>query len=207
MDADDLIGGALPRAAAALEALDRAELPVRERELQVALAEQIPGGDIERRVHVPGWDPQPGGLDVLVRDPSGELTHVVETKLKSTNDIYECLWDFAKVLSLSSGSSAPLPYVVAGTTIAGWSRHAGRELFENGTHDLVGAIERYREWWIKYILGDSTGRPTEVPTEIHVEVIACTPVRLKGLDWELKAVRVSAGEEWTPFAGGLPVEP
>lgn len=204
---EDIVGRAVHSAAETLQQLDRDGVAVRERALQQALAAHLPGGGLERQHFVPGWDPQPGRLDVFVQDGAEVLTHVIETKLKADDRIRESLWDFAKVLSLGRGDSRPAAYLVTGTTKEGWTRYAGAELFATGTHDLVAAIQRYREWWVRYILADSAGRPLEVPAEMHVDLVATVPMTLNHQEWELRAVRVTPGDEWTAFAGGLPIDP
>lgn len=201
----DPVGTATLAAAGRLEQLDGDGDRVRERELQLAIASELPSAETERRVHVPGWDPQPGAVDILVRGEDGGLATVIETKFKAGNDIYECLWDFAKVLSLTRGDDAPAGYLVVGTTRAGWDRHATRELFSDGSHMLVDAIRQHLAWWDKYILGDSTGRPTSVPAVMDVRVVAREVLSLQGVDWELRAVRVVGGEQMVPFADGRPV--
>jgi hypothetical protein len=201
---DACIGNATRATARCLEQLDREGRPVRERQLQLALAEEIDNAETERRLRVPNWDPQPGATDIVTRDDAGRLTSVIETKLKSGNDIYECLWDFAKVLSLTQGDDRPAGYVVVGTTCRGWARHATNELFNDGDHLLVEAIREHLEWWDKYILGDSTGRPTAVPTAMEARVLAEEPLSLAGVDWELRALRIVGGGGLARFVDGRP---
>jgi hypothetical protein len=203
-DHDDPVGKATIAAARRLEQLELEGKPVRERQLQEALAAELSNAEIERRVHVPEWDPQPGALDVLTRDDSGDLRTVVETKLKAGNDIFECLWDFAKVLSIARGPSTPAAYVVAGTTLTGWGRHATTELFVAGRHALVGTMREHLSWWDKYILGDSVGRPVVVPEFMDVRVVARVGLQLRGADWELRTLRVMGREPLVPFYGGRP---
>lgn len=201
---DVRIGEATRTAARCLEALDREGLPVRERQLQSALAESIDNAETERCLQVPNWAPQPGAIDIVVRDDAGRVAGVIETKFKAGNDIYECLWDFAKVLSLTQGDDRPAGYVVVGTTRRGWARHATNELFTNGDHLLVEAIRRHRDWWDKYILGDSTGRPTAVPTVMETCVLAQELLSVGGVEWELRALRIVGGGKQERFVDGRP---
>jgi hypothetical protein len=181
---------------------------IRERHLADALARHLPRAVAERKLHVPGWDPQPGNVDVFTRDRLGRPDLIVETKLKEGNQVFECLWDMAKALSLATQSSVDAAYLVTGSTVASWTRPvACAELFETGQHDLVQAIDvRYRDLWIKYILGDSRGRPRAVPDLMDVTLVAdvCYPVR--GVEWQLKAILVSVAQEaqYVRFREGLP---
>jgi len=201
-DDDDPVGQATVAAARRLEdACDRGER-VRERQLQEALAAELPRAEIEQRVPVPDWDPQPGATDVVTRDPAGGVVQVIETKLKATNDIYECLWDLAKVVSFSERQVGA--YLVVGTTQNGWRRHATRELFGSGRHALVETIRAHLDWWDKYILGDSTGRPLRVPAQIDVRVLTRVPLRLSEDEWELRAIRVHGRGPHIAFHAGRP---
>lgn len=181
---------------------------VRERDLADSLARNLSGAIAERKLHVPGWDPQPGNVDVFTRDKDGLPDLVIETKLKDDNSIFECLWDMAKVLSLATESSVSGAYLVTGTTAANWRRPvACAELFENGRHDLVGTIRHYGDWWVKYILGDSTGRPQAVPDLMDVRRVAVADYELNSERWELRAIHITAAPEatWVPFADGMPI--
>ena len=167
------------------------------------------GGQVDRKLHVPGWTPQPGNVDVWAVDESGTPRLVVEAKLKSTNDLFECLWDMAKIASLLTLDSVEAGYIVAGTTERNWQKPIEcADMFENGRHPLVGAIERLQPWWIKHILGDSSGRPDAVPAEIDVNRIASAAVQIAGEAWHVRAIRLTAvpGDPaaWVPFSEGLP---
>ena len=203
-DDEDPIGHATLAAAKRLEALDGLGKRVRERQLQEALAAVLPRAEVERGIQIPGWDPQPGHIDVLTRDTEGRVDRVIETKLKSTNDIYECLWDLAKVLSVGRADGPVAAYLVVGTTKDGWRRHATHELFVSGRHGLVETIRAHLAWWDKYILGDSTGRPLAVAASVDIRVLARASLKLRGVEWELRAIRVFARDPWVPFHAGRP---
>ncbi len=206
---DDPVAQATVRAAEELAQLGLdPSARVRERDLANSLARNLSGAVAERKLNVPGWDPQPGNVDVFTRDQLGLPALVIETKLKDDNSIFECLWDMAKVLSLASESNVTGAYLVTGTTAANWRRPvACAELFENGRHNLVGAIRHYGDWWVKYILGDSTGRPQAVPDLMDVRLVAIAGYELNGQRWELRAIHISAAPEakWVPFEDGMPV--
>jgi hypothetical protein len=206
MDEADPVARATLEAATDLEALDAAGRPVRERDLANALGRHLGGATVERRLRIPGWNPQPGNVDVFTTDWRGQPKLVIETKHKDGNDVFECLWDMAKVMSLATVRSVKGAYLVTGTTEANWARPvACAELFETGRHELVGAIRRYADWWERYILGDSTGRPLAVPAAMDVALVARVPLTLAGVAWELRAIRVSTPDtEWIHFTDGYP---
>lgn len=66
-----------------------------------------------------------------------------------------------------------------------------------------------RNWSTDEILGDSRGRPEAVPDLMDVTVVASVRYVVHEIEWELKAIRVSAPTEarWIPFVEGLPGEP
>ena len=211
VDRDDPVARATIEAAEDLArmALDPTA-KIRERQLADALASHLPRAVVERKLRVPGWDPQPGNIDVFTLDRLGRPDLIIETKLKEGDQVFECLWDMAKALSLATERNVDAAYLVTGSTVASWTRPvACAELFETGRHDLAGAIAgRYRELWVKYILGDSRGRPRAVPDQMDVALVADVRYPVRGVEWQLKAIRVSTPPEarWIPFAHGLPVE-
>jgi len=205
VDESDPVARATLAAAADLEALDQANGRVRERQVADALGRHLESARVERKLRIPGWDPQPGNVDIFTTDWLGRPKLVVETKHKDGDDVYECLWDLAKVLSLTTERSVEGAYLVTGTTAANWARPVScAELFETGRHNLVGAIRRYTTLW-EDLLQEGRGRPLAVPETIDVSLVARVPVVLKGLAWELRAVRVRAVEaDWTGFIDGRP---
>lgn len=200
---------ALPIAALELERLDRAGEKVRERNLADALQAAIPGSEAERKLPIPGWDPQPGNVDLFRRDDAGNVQWAAEVKLKDGNDLYECIWDMVKLAWFATTPGVEDVFVIAGTTERWWQQpFDAAGLFEEGTHDLVGEIQRLEQWWIKYILGDSRGRPTAVPQRIVVQPIKEAAVQLGGDAWRIVVQKISADpsnpRDWTPFRDGLP---
>jgi hypothetical protein len=200
---------ALPLAVAALKRLDAEGQKVREWDLAKALEAAIPDSEAERRLPIPGWDPQPGSVDLFRRNAAGVVLWAAEVKLKNENALFECMWDMAKMVWLATTPGVEDVFIVAGTTEWWWKKpfdSAG--LFEDGSQDLVGEIERLRRWWIKYILEDSAGRPTAVPQRILVQPLEAATLLLGGEMWRICLQRISADPEdprdWVPFKGGLP---
>jgi hypothetical protein len=154
---------------------------------------------------IPRWDPQPGNVDIWVNGPTGQPELVIETKLKDSNKLYECLWDMTKLSSLHEVESIKATYLVVGFPTTYWQGSAPcADLFQTGSHQLAGSIENHRDLWIAEILGDSTGRPQRVPKEVEVELLTTLPISLWGYDCELRAIRFSPLEEWAEFEDGLP---
>lgn len=144
-------------------------------------------------------------MDLFTTDWWGRPKLVVETKHKDGNQIYECLWDMAKVLSLATEASVEAAYLVTGTTARNWALPVPcAELFETGRHQLVGAMRRYPELW-EDLLAGGRARPLAVPENMDVLLVARVPLLLQGERWELRAVRVSTPNPvWTRFAEGRP---
>jgi len=185
--------------------LDSAGHAVRERHLAHAVAAHLDDATVERRLEVPGWDPKPGNVDLFTTDWRGRPRLVVETKHKEGNQIYECLWDMAKVLSLATEASVEGAYLVTGTTARNWALPVPcAELFETGRHELVGAMRRYPDLW-EDLLAGGRARPLAVPEAMDVLRVARVPLVLQGEEWELRAVRISAPDAvWTRFVDGRP---
>ena len=61
----------------------------------------MPGCEVTgpRGIKVPGWDPQPGPVDLLVRPP-GEPASTIAAELK-VDDVDEVLWDLVKLAALA----------------------------------------------------------------------------------------------------------
>lgn len=209
VDERDVVAKAVLEAASDLAqlALDPSSR-VRERHLADAIARHLDSAVSERKVYIPNWDPQPGNVDVFTTDWRGRPNIVIETKLKEGNDVFECLWDMAKMLSLETAKSVSAAYLVTGSTVASWERPvACAELFETGRHELVGAITgRYHDWWVKYILGGGRGRPLAIPDVMDVTRVASVRYPVHGIEWELRAVKITAppNARWVGFSDGLP---
>lgn len=210
-DPNGEIASALNGAETHLRAIDASgERRVRERDLADGLAKGMQHAMVERKLSVPGWNPQPGNVDLYTLDQDLRARSVVETKLKASNDIYECLWDMAKLLSLVTLESIEAAFIVAGSPKRLWEKPIEcAEMFEDGRHELVGEIKRLHGWWVNYILGDSAGRPLAVAPAVDVTRVATVHPELSGEEWELRAIRIEAvptdPEDWVPFAEGLPV--
>jgi hypothetical protein len=62
---------------------------------------------------------------------------------------------------------------------------------------------------IKYILGDSHGRPMAVPQRIVVQPVQEAAVQLGEDAWPIRVEKISADPanpgDWIPFKDGLPV--
>ena len=205
VDESDLIARATLAAGTDLEVLDSAGHAVRERHLAEALAAHLDHATVERRLEVPGWDPKPGNVDLFTTDWWGRPKLVVETKHKDGNQIYECLWDMAKVLSLDTETSVEGAYLVTGTTVRNWTRPVPcAELFETGRHELVATMRRYPDLW-EDLLAGGRARPLAVPENMDVSRVARVPLVLQGERWELRAIRVSTPDPlWTGFRDGRP---
>lgn len=206
---DDEVGRVLLSATTRLAAKDaemaKLDRRVVERDLAEALAAELPNSEMERSWPVPNWDPQPGRFDIVVSGDDGRPRLAIETKLKSSNDIYECLWDLLKLVALNTLDHLEGVYIVAGTSARNWRKPIKTaELFRDGSHevrDLIGAVG---DWWETYILGDSAGRPQYGPEQVNVEVVGATRLQLRRDEWEIRAIKATASTRWVRFADGKP---
>jgi hypothetical protein len=208
LEGDDPVGRATERAV-----LDLAELGrdpgarIVERTLANALAASLQGGIAERRVAVPGWSPEPGNVDVLTKDWRGRPNLVIETKLKDDERLLEVLWDAPKLLSIARQDFVDGVYLVVGSTASNWNTTGiGTQFLETGRHALVPEIEHHHDYWARYVLGDSAGRPLAVPEEVDVTRVARVAFDMRGQRWEVRAARLHTPPDtpWRRFQDGLP---
>jgi hypothetical protein len=133
-----------------------------------------------RQFPIPGWDPQPGGVNLFVLDDAGSLSIVAELKV---DDIEDTLWDLFKMAALTESGARPSAYLVVAARAARWRKPSVdcAPLFpsENGSplvwssHDL---FERYVAAW-RWLLKHGRARPVRVPAAIEVTFVANEPVR------------------------------
>lgn len=198
-----------------------------EKRLAEAVAESLADGPFRRNAVVrdkklanctlPGWDPQPGTIDVAVVTPDNEPRFVFELKI---DDVEWTLWDIYKMVAASELPTVEAAYlVVAGTTKLWGGTRECVELFDlnyapgDGEVDQVEwysrfLFARYRKSW-KDLLGGGSGRLTRVPKTIWITGIGSWPLsNLPG--YEMRVIRVSAShrhDEWLDFSGDWPVPP
>ncbi len=227
LEADDaFVAQALARAAERVrpEPGDKSFL---EKRLAAAVAESLADGFFnpdavvrDRKLancELPGWDPQPGTIDVAVVTPEREPRIVFELKI---DDIEWTLWDIYKMVAASDLPTVEAAYVVVVGQPALWngSRECV-ELFDldyghaDGTVDSTEWYARflfshYRKSW-QDLLGGGRGRLTSVPDSIWINAVGSWPIpHYPG--YELRAVRVwpsSRGEDALDFAGDWPTAP
>ena len=197
----DPVGGRMAEVAALLAAEDAAIAAdgryVKEADLTGALAEILPGAQTERTLEIPNWDPQPGRFDLVVEPDRQPVPIAIECKLKDSNDTYESLWDALKLMALKHGGAADEVYVVAATTKRWWSKARGAALFSSGELAFLDMLEELGGWWEKYLLPESTGRPLRFPKTFECEQVAAVPLRIRGGEWEIRAVKLEPA-----WAGG-----
>lgn len=138
----------------------------------------------------PDWDPQPGAIDVAVRDGSG-VRLAMELKI---DDLHHSLWDVLKMASVARLPSVEAAYVVVAASHRTFSgdRSCG-PLFsaEPGSRSWERVIEllaRSRTAWSK-MLAEARARPMCLPASLEVASIAAAPVASE-LGYELRAIRV-----------------
>jgi hypothetical protein len=227
LDLDDaFIAGALARAAERVgpEPTDKSFL---ERRLVEAVAASLADGYFHPDAVVrdkklagcllPGWDPQPGTIDLAVITPQSEPRIVFEMKI---DDVEWTLWDIYKMVAASELPTVEAAYLVVAGRPKLWNgRRECVELFDldytqrNGQVDEVEWTSRflfrhYRKSWQELLQGGS-GRLTSVPEVITITGICCWPLPAYP-DYEMRVIRLCAAprrEPWLQFANEWPLAP
>ena len=175
-----------------------------EREFNAALARLSGRRCAQGRPVLPNWNPQPGPFDSVLGDPQ-RPEMVGELKWSSQNKVFEVLWDAIKVCS-PGGDPIPTAFLAYGFPHSLWEKPVEcASMFASGKQPLVGLIRQHIGWWDKYILGDSTGRPTSASAEVGVTPVADESIIYQGVPWILRVVAVVSEGETVPFADGRPL--
>ena len=158
------------------------------------------GGSAAARVAlaVPGWDPEPGGTDLvlgLLGDP--QPTIVAELKVL---DVDETLWDLAKLLSIvEQDATIVRAYLIVATTPKRWR---GAEVADLYAPPGPEARDGVREWetrrlfetwkrsW-KYLLEGGRARPRDVPGGVRTRFLGAHPVPTFP-EYELRCIAVES---------------
>jgi hypothetical protein len=166
---------------------------------------------------LPGWDPQPGTIDVAIVTPNNEPRIVFELKI---DDVEWTLWDIYKMVSATELPTVEAAYVVTAGSPKLWSgKRDCVELFEldyTQPDDQVDSVEWYsrflfsefRKAWADLLEG-GRGRLQRVPHAIQITAIGRWP--LPGYPGhELRAIRVEGSKRrvsWLEFSDDWPVPP
>lgn len=194
---DAIVAQALSRAAASVmpEKVDESFLEKRlAASFAVALADEFDADRImlNRKIagaELPGWDPQPGWIDVVVLNEDGGPSIAVELKL---DDVDHALWDVVKMVSVSRLPTVEAAYVAVAAPTKTWaSGLAGVDLFQSNQEETWHSryvFDEYREAW-SHLLADGRGRPVQVAELIRLAPILRCPV-FHYPPYELRALRV-----------------
>lgn len=176
----------------------------------VRLAEPGSSGGPES-VPIPGWNPQPGQTDIVVRSPNFDGRLLFEAKV---DDINQMLWDLFKMLSGSRVDDVQGVYLLGAARIVNspglsFPRWAGGRacapLFDESSDGRVWGTEQMLADWKgawEALLRDGTARPSRVPEKIKVSFIGSSPVPAFA-GHEIRCIRVSAeGGRWLEMEDG-----
>jgi|tagenome__1003787_1003787.scaffolds.fasta_scaffold20983342_6 hypothetical protein len=172
--------------------------------------------DARRQRWIPGWDPQPGQIDVLVERTTREtarLRFTAELKWCNDNKVFEALWDVVKMTSATRIPGVEAAYLVYGAPQRYWDRpvECARELFviPSSKESIISVpqlIDQHLAWWTKYILGDSRGRFGEAPAATALELVAAVDLSVAGKAWQIRTVAAKpVGETVVEFKNGVPL--
>lgn len=180
----------------------RSEAVVRDKKLQSSV--------------LPGWDPQPGTIDVAVITPEREPRIVFELKV---DDVEWTLWDLFKMVAASTLPTVEAAYLVVAAKTKIWnSKRECVELFDFGyREEPEGKIEE-TEWYSRFffshwsaawrdLLGGGSGRLIWVPQVIWTRAIGRWKLPHYP-EYELRAIRAypsSLTTEELHFRDGWPV--
>jgi hypothetical protein len=133
---------------------------------------------------LPGWDPQPGTIDVAVVTPTNEPRIVFELKI---DDIEWTLWDIYKMVAASELPTVEAAYLVVAGNLKLWGgARECVELFDLDYSQSGGQIDEvewysrflfshYRKSW-RELLGGGTGRLVHVPRAISITGVGSWPL-------------------------------
>jgi hypothetical protein len=216
LTSDNAMSGWIGEAAVALEASDLPPLEIREQHLsgaiKGAISSAIAGQAVSKVLRLDAW-PSLGrsGTDVVVTDRSRADPPRIVAELKwcqqRHDKVHEAIWDLFKVAHLVDQYSAE-GYLITAAPTDMWPTALGAELFSTGmlaSADLFDVeFPGGRPVWDWLLEGGYDRYPEEVPSEIAVTEIACVPVTLGTLAWEIRAVRVSPSADRFALTGGWP---
>jgi hypothetical protein len=218
-EADRVLAGALSETAARVERRNATDERVLENdldnELLTAGKSRWTRGAVEtegRKRNYPfkGWDPLPGGPDVVFYEGDARVL-IVENKWSLDGDnIFEVANDLFKLTAAYSWDRFVGGYLVVGAPTRLWARPATCADWlpladESRSLEPVGWIDTHAELW-SWIRSHSAGRPITAPAAL--ELLGVTVVELKiagkvgGVEpWQLRCTRVTP----RPGAGAIAV--
>jgi len=185
-----------------------------ERFLQEALVPPLgffmPGCEVTgpRGVEVPGWDPQPGPVDLLVC-PLNEPASTIAAELK-VDDVDQVLWDLVKLAALARRPEIERCYLIYAAPARTWKRASCTGLFAPAAPPAIGTVwstqRMFWDWerqWARLLRG-GTARPREVPALIYTLPLGAAPVPAH-TGYELRVVAVvPVGDGIVAFDGDWP---
>jgi hypothetical protein len=165
---------------------------------------------------LPGWDPQPGTIDVAVVTRRREPRIVFELK---RDDVEWTLWDIYKMVAAAELPTVEAAYIVVAGKPKLWaSQRECVELFDldYDAEEQVDSVEWYSRFLFSHyrkafqeLLEGGRGRLTRVPYSIWISAVGRWPLP-NFQDYELRAVRVWGAEredEPIEFANDWPRPP
>jgi hypothetical protein len=208
-----LVGEALSVAASRVEPWP-GKKDFQERSLEVALSLALRDLDPEtepvpRRktpeTLVPGWDPQPGAVDLVAKFAGQSL--FFELKV---DDIGDAVWDIAKLACLISDREENAAVVAVAARESAWERDRTRA----GLFELPAGVETSEEWEMRFLVATYASewkkalsynpRPVRLPSGVVLRVLGRWSVpAFPG--YELRAAAVTAWGPELMLSDGWPV--
>jgi hypothetical protein len=130
---------------------------------------------------------------------------LAELKWANDNSIFEALWDAIKLADATQLPEVASVYLCCGAPEARWTKPVEcAEIFDTGACEIVNLIREHNDLWGRYILADSTGRPTSAPEMLDVRRISDVVLHVEDIRWRLRTVRFQPSGRWVEFMGGRP---
>jgi hypothetical protein len=179
--------------------------------LLAAIGERLdPGllGARKREFDVPDWTGDLRGIDLYIRDLSGELCVGCELKV---DDVRWTLWDVFKLVNTFALPSVDAAFLVVAAAEHTWASDRPYVAFFDPP---PGAALRWRtrdtiEWWPSAwneLLAGGPARPVKVPAQIEIEAIARAPVpAYPGYELRTVAVRPAPDSGSVVLDNGWPI--
>lgn len=181
--------------------------PFRERDMQemlvVALTASLDTTPLELTVRpnftvkFEEW-PNVGPVDVSLLDQAGKPAAFLELKW-GAKTLYNCIWDLPKMSVATTRQHTRSAYLVAGAPTSEWENADGAELFQAGQWSGAELLVKYDKYW-KFWEGDVKTHPVSLPAQIDTHLVKTMPTLVRGEEWQLRCIRITAGGEWLNVA-------
>ena len=202
---DSLVAAAVEATAATITAAgDELKASFIERDMEKVLAAELTASIAARglamtvkvghSIKLVEW-PGVGPVDLSLRSVEGSSAAFLELKWGAGN-LYNCVWDLAKMAAALARQLAPRAFLVAGAPAADWEGGEGSALFGSQTWQAADLLDSYAKRW-KFWRGDVKTHPLRLPASMSTRHVVTAAMSVYGGVWQLRCVDVAADDpEW-----------